>query len=288
MSGLFKRDWKLRVGGIDVTGLDFEAQVEKSLKPEPNKCSVSVYGLNQDTRRAIEALSIFDPKRARTRSRPTSVRAPKTGKIRVELEAGYEGRRSLIFLGDLRRAITERDEAEVVTNIEGEDGGRSVLSSRVSQSFPPGTPVGAVVAACAEAMGVGLGNILEVMPQLTRVYSEGTVLDGNAADELKGVLRRAELTYSIQNGNLQFLRAGTGLPVEAFLITPETGLIGSPQRDATGLVLITTLLLPNIAPGAYVSLKSRDYSGTLRISRIEYSLSSFGTDWYAKCECLPG
>lgn len=303
MSRLFNRTWRVRVAGrfdagstsetllIDVSQLDIEFNVEKTLRPEPNKCKLTIYNLSQDNRQAIEALNLYDPKRLpgqKKKKAPAGVknapRAPKVGHIRVEIEAGYGEFRTLIFRGDLRRAISSRKGGDWVTEIEGEDGGRTVLSSRIRESFPPGTRLLTVVRACAESMGVGTGNLIEVSDVLNaRVFTHGTTCCGSACDELKGLLRGAGVSYSIQNGVLQF-RDSTPLVTNAVVLNQNTGLVGDPERDPAGTVKATSLMNPALSIGGHVKLESKAYNGTFQVVAIEYDGSTFGDEWYAHLE----
>lgn len=295
------RDWLVRVNGVEFSGLDIEFTVKKSLRPEPNTCSLTVYGMSADTRAGVEALSLYDPKKVKgasktaqlgdlTKTKASTVvgRAPKVGNIRVEIEAGYKEQKALIFRGDLRRGISKYDDAEVRFEIEGEDGGRSILSSRVNTSFPAGTRKLDVVKECAAAMGLGLGNLVEVVPDLLGTYSHGTTLSGQASELLTGLLRASKISYSVQNGVLAFRKAGQGLVSRGLLISQETGLVGRPERDASGAVMVTTLLIPNIAPGTYFQLDSKDHKGVYYVKAIESRGQSAGNDWYNVCECYPG
>lgn len=297
---LKRRDWLVRVNGVEFTELDIEFAVKKSLRPEPNTCSLTVYGLHEDHRRAVEGLNLYDPKKIKGASKTAQLsevklqkhigvgRAPKKGNIRVELEAGYEGTRSLIFQGDLRRGITHYEGPEVKLELEGEDGGRSILSSRINHSFPPGSRQADVVRECASAMGVGLGNIVAIESSLKGTYSHGTAINGQASEILSGLLRRQGISYSVQNGVLAFRRAGEGLVTKGYLLQSGTGLVGHPERDAGGGLMVTTLILPDIAPGAYVQLNSRDFKGAYLVKAVEYRGQSAGNEWYAVLECFPG
>jgi hypothetical protein len=288
------RTYRLRIAGLEFEDLDITAQIKKSLRPEPNCASITIHNLSPEHQRQIEQLNLYDPKRIKGQHRDprkpkVSGNVPKVGRIPVELEAGYVTTgRHLIFRGDLRRAITNTSDGTATTEIEGEDGGRSVLSSRVSQSFPAGTTRLVVVKACAEALGLGLGNIIQVAHLLQQPYTSGTVITGSAAAELGGVLRRAGVTYSIQNGVLQFLAAGQGLDVQAFYLDENTGMVGAPELDSSGQVVVTCLLLPTIAPGAFVQLQSQKTQGVYKVQTVEYDLDLAGQPWYAKLGLVPG
>ncbi len=282
---------------MEFSAVDMEFEITKTLRPEPNSCSLTIYGLKKSSRDLLDSLNLYDPKQLKTAPKArgnvaasASVKAAKTGKIRVEIEAGYKKQRSLIFRGDLRRAISSHDGTSWKTTIEGEDGGTSVLSARVAESFPAGTLKYAVVQRCATAMGVGLGNIIEVSDLITGVFDTGTVLDGSTADELKGILRRMKLTYSIQNGVLQFQRTGSGvgLRVNAVVLSRLTGLVGRPEKDATGEVKATCLLIPNVSAGSYAFLDSESFTGVYRISGVVHKGDTRGDDWYHELILLPG
>ena len=157
---LSRRKWLVTVGGVDVSELDIEFTIHKSLRKEPNTCTLKIYNLNEDNRGALERLSIYDPKRtpgqkktAAKKASVAGVRRPKEGLIPVTIEAGYEEGTSLLFRGNLRRAVSTKEGASYVTVIEGEDGGASVLTARVSLSMPAGTKVLTAVRTCAEQWG---------------------------------------------------------------------------------------------------------------------------------------
>ncbi len=300
---LFRRDWRIRIGlpfvgqdgvsrisGLDISELDCSFEIEKDLTGEPNKCSLRIFNLLPEVRGALEMANIYDPKKPKGSTSAgkgtKTVKATKNGNIRVEIEAGYkETARALIFRGDLRRAIsTQEDDKSYITTIEGEDGGRTVTSSRVKESFAPGTTRLIVVQKCLDALGIGRGNLVEVENQLAQTYSHGTVLDGPASKELAGVLRAAKITYSIQDGAIQFLQTGKGRNKKAVLLDYASGLIGAPERDVTGLVKVVSLLNPDLFVGCYVYLDSKDLKGTFLISKITYEGDTAGDAWYATLE----
>lgn len=274
MIELYKRDWLVRVHNLEVSGLDCSWDVVKSVKREPNTCSLRVFNLTRGQRAELSALNLKPAK--------AGIQA---GKIRVEIEAGYETTgRSLRFRGDLRTCIHERVGSDWQTTIEGEDGGRSVLLGRIVHSFPAGTTYAAAIAQCARAMGLGIGNLAEVTGALTRTFVNGASFHGAASVLLAQLVRALGVTYSIQNGVLLFQRAGTALTGKAVLLTAATGLIGAPQRDASGVVKVRSLLIPDLVPGARVLLGEGDFKGLYKITRTADTCETYGQPWYVDCE----
>jgi hypothetical protein len=271
VSALFGRDWLIRVDTLESAGLNCRFEVTKQVKHKPNTCTLEVYNLPPEHRDQIAALS---------------VRKKQRGRIRVEIEAGYTGNRGLIFRGDLRTAVTQQSGGDWITKLEGADGGRSILQSRIAKSYPAGTPILVPIRACAEALGLGIGNT-EALAGAARtrggaVLASGTVLSGNAAEELTGILRSCGLTWSVQNGVVQVLRAGKSLgATTATLLSPETGLISDPQVDPAGLVFARALLSPTLIPGGRVQISTDTLRGTYTIREVKYSGDTSGLEWYA-------
>lgn len=272
---LKRRDYTLTLDRTRIRGLDIQFSIEKSARHEPNKASIKVWNLSRDHRRELESLS----------------RSRGAGQIRVQLKAGYENNSAIILLGNLREASSANEGAEWVTTVEGEDGGHAYQTSRVNESFPPGSEIGAPIRACARALGVGLGNLEEVIPFLAfegggRTLPNGTTISGRASDELEALLRSCGLRWSVQNGVLQILGRDGALESTAVRLSPGTGLIGSPAVDSDGKVNIRTLLIPDIYPNRTVRIESESRTGMYRVEKAKYIGDTFGLDWYIDCQCV--
>jgi hypothetical protein len=269
-------------GGLERASLDCSFEVEKSTAREPNTASVKIWNLSQDHRRAIE----------------------RTAQLALTIEAGYAGATTVIFSGDVRVAQSApgverrraadktkvrgaRDDVDIITEIEAEDGGTAYRTATVQQSFGRGTPVADVLRAAARAMGVGEGNVSSFASDATlgdvRVYTDGTVLSGLAHREMDRIVRGCGLTWSIQSGALQLQRAGQALATRAVRLAPSTGLVGSPSMDADGYVEAVSLLNGALYPGRPVVLESRDIEGSFAVRRVRHAGETAGTEWYSHC-----
>jgi hypothetical protein len=269
--------YALTLDTLKITGLTVEFDIEKSVKRSPNTAVIRVRNLSQEQRDHLSSLSVN--------------RAKGLGKIRCELIAGYKDEHELIFRGDLRNASHTREGATWVTQVEGEDGGRSQLKARVNQTFPAGTPVATVVLACAAALGVGPGNLPSLAAQLStrggKIFPAGTVLSGQASEELYHLLASCGYTYSVQNGALQVQKAGKALLSVGALLSEATGLVETPSVNPDGTVSAKTLIIPNLYPGARCVLASAAVQGQYQIRSIKYTGNSFTKDWYASLELKP-
>jgi hypothetical protein len=274
---LFRRKVRLQVDTLRFTELDVSFSIEKSLRSTPNKATIKVTNLNEQSRGQLDELSL-------NRSRGT-------GRIRTVLEVGYgDNPLSTIFSGDLRNARSEETPPGTwVTSLEGEDAGRAFLWARVNSSFPPGATPLQVASACAEAMGVGIGNLREALAGATLEqggdnYEAGTVVTGSAPDELRGVLRSCGLTYSVQDNVIQVLRRGHAIQRTAVSLAWNTGLVGAPVKQLDGTIKLSCLLNPDIYPSRQIQIQSRTVNGTFKAEKVKYTGDTAAVAWYCEIE----
>ena len=114
------------------------------------------------------------------------------------------------------------------------------------------------------------------------VYSEGTVLSGQAHHEVDRIVRGLGLTWSVQSGGLQLKRAGQPMATMAVVLSPSTGLVSSPSIDADGYVTAVSLLNPSLYPGRPVDLRSESVSGSYQVRRQTDTGDTAGDDWYSE------
>lgn len=270
---LFLRAWMVRVNDVEISesSLDVEFAIERTIHSSTNKCAVVVYNLN-----------------ARHRGELTRLHKMHT-RIRVEVFAGYRDvAMPLIFRGDLRSYSEHKEGGDYVSQIEGNDGGRSVLTARVSQSYPPGTHVSVVLRDLSLALGVGQGNISELDNATLRsraTFPDGVVTYGAAWTELTRLLRGTGLTVSIQNGALQFLRHGHAVQNTSLELGPTTGLLNVVPGDHHSYVA-TCLMVPDIYPGRFLHLDGKTVQGYFRANTVKWKgATAPGGDWSVEATC---
>ncbi|MCK6585963.1 MAG: hypothetical protein L6Q76_00100 [Polyangiaceae bacterium] len=268
MTDLFARAVVVQVDTLRLRELDVAFEVNRSLDASsPNTCELKLYNLREDHRSQLG----------------------ERASVRCVLEAGYRDRTSVIFAGELRNVRSERDGADIVTKAETGDGERRRRTARTNRSHAPGTTLETVVRDLASTMGVGIGNT-EQMSALTsgRQFRHGTVTSGNAPGQLGRVLRGAGLEHSVQDGQLQVLRRGDALAGTAVVLSPSTGLIGSPVKELDErrrqIVTAKCLMIPDLVPGRRVRLEAAEIDGEYRVEKARYQGYTKGEDWYIELE----
>jgi hypothetical protein len=266
MASLYRRTYNLTLGTQDVTGLHIRFRVEKTLKAAPNTCSIDVHNLAPETREALE----------------------KAKKIPVRLEAGYNDENEQIYLGEVRTATSVTEGSTITTHVESGDGEKQIQSSRISVPVGPKTPADVALRAIARTLGVGLGNIDAAAARLRTsgkaLFPMGRVITGNTAQQLTDFCNSAGLEWSIQDGKLQFLDKGKALDGNAFELSSDSGLIGSPSVDSKGVVTAQSLFIAGMRPGVKVVFASRSVHGGYRVQKCTYTGDFAGNDWFVEIE----
>lgn len=278
------RYWEASVGTTRIASSDggpgdrpiaLAFEVQKTLGREPNRASLKVANLAAPTRERLEGED--EPE--------------------LTIRAGYQdlGLQDTIFVGDCQDIYSAREGADIWLHVESEDGGASYRTARLAMSFPPGSSLATVIGTIAGAMGVGIGNALAIAATATLssggvTFASGLAIEGPAWRSLDTVCRSASLRWSVQNGVLQLRGARQPAELTTVLLSPSTGLIGSPSRASrdprTGDISISAnaLIVPGLFPGKIIVLQSSTISGPYMCHSVRYNGSTASNDWYCELE----
>lgn len=266
MTTLPQRIVKISVGPAGGQGrqwqnpLFIEFDVIRTTGRNPNKASVNIYNLTSDSRQWLE--------------QPNQV---------LQILAG-EGTPGQIFLGDIeKRGVTTKIQNEdTVITIKAADGRRKWRDSVFSKSYPPNISRDVVLNDVIAAIGLPTGYIA-TLPAMQ--FAGGYASSGWARDILTDILY-PDAEWSIQDGSLQIILTGQGLPGNAVVINAQTGMIGSPTRTDKG-VNVTTTLTRQIAPGGPVRIESRLFTGDLKVTKVQHKGNSKGLVWQTQVTGVP-
>lgn len=282
---LFRRLARVTIHRLVLEGLSIEFEIERSLKREPNTAEVRIRNLSAQHRAQLQ----------------------EQGTVTIKLEAGYVPRAlsadtqqalqgagvtagdglALIFAGDLRRAYSAREGADWVTVITSGDGERATRQARVKLSFRPGVRWAQILSDLAKETGLDVGNALtqiEGTALLRAPTSSQITVTGTALQQMQSLSQSFGLETSVQDGALQVLPLGAPLAAQAVELSPDTGLIGSPEPASDGGVRFRSLINPDLQPGRRVKLAAAHVSGDYRLRRIRFNGDTSGGPWYADCE----
>lgn len=273
MSLLFDRTYKIQVDDLGVEKLRCGFTVKKSLKKSANTAEVAIYNLQESSRKKLEASS----------------------GVVAEIYAGYEGNNSLIFRGELRDAFSRTEsDGSWVTVLRGGDGDAALRQARTNYAQRPGVSLSRVVKQMVDDLGVGIGNAARALLSgnldgVGSAFGKGIAMSGKTADQLDKLLGSAGYEWSIQDGELQVLEAGKALQTKLTVLSPLTGLEGTPEVQDKGThkgkAQIRARILPDLGPGRLVSVESATVNGVWRIDETTYVGDTHGQDWNAELLC---
>lgn len=299
---LFNREASLVIGaeggkGRELKGLRFAFSIQKGATKSPNQCTVRIWNAAPDTRATIEVI----------------------GNVLI-LKAGYieDVGASTIFTGNVTRSLTVREGADLITELEMEDGFLEFRDTKVSISFAKGATTKQVLSELAKKFELPVRQLPSDIADKT--YSAGFAFVGRVRDAMDRACDFMNLEWSIQNREIQIIPKGGVFTQRAYLLSSNTGLIGSPEqesktmtekaaakigitssqagvrkttrRDKDGNVQerlkvmgykVKTLLQPFIEPGGYVQLKTRGINGEFfRVEELVHVGDTHGNEWHTE------
>lgn len=265
--------------------LRIEFEIDKDLTQQTNKSSIKIYNLTDDSCEKIEVSDMV-----------------------CELQVGYAEDIGLrrIFLGNITYSTTRRDGPDKVTELELADGQESLRDTVVSLGYSAGVSAKAVLNDVAAQMSV----TTQIAPDIEFAsYPAGFAFVGKGRDCLSRILDASGARWSIQNGTLQVIMAGSSTNVQALTFSASSGLIGSPERIVKGVKRpdeeakkkrkvkkdkkakqagwkIKTLLAPTVNPGDLVKVESVTVIGWFRVESLKHKGDTHGREWYSEMELI--
>lgn len=187
----------------------------------------------------------------------------------MKLEAGYGDNLATIASGNISRCWTLRQGTEMVTSLEAYDGGFAFTNGITSRQYQSGTPNNTILRDLAGTLrdkGVGLGAIGQIDGEIPR----GNAYSGNTTEIINEISGNR---FFIDNQKSYILGENEVLNLPTPLISPASGLIGTPLREKSNLIL-EVLFEPNLFVGQRVQVQSEtadNYSGFYKIVAIHHS-----------------
>lgn len=259
---------------VVVNDLRVTFHVQKSWLPQPNPAIVQIFNLAEDNRDYIDA-----------------------HQCELSLYAGYEDRWSLLFSGDVAKATTKRQDGDIVTEIEAGDGEFLLGRKTVSRSFSPGVTTGNVMDYLTTALGFATGQIKGFDPK--QQYTNGFSFTGYVRDAMDILMGKQGLEWSVQDQKLYVLPEKTATDDEIIVLTPDTGLVGSPfkvrvlrqeqakkqqgQLAESGCQIMCNLE-SRLFPGRRFEVKSQFVSGTFKARQVIHKGDTHAAPWYTEVE----
>lgn len=257
-----------QIGGSD-PALHVSFSIEKSNAATSNTAKVQIWNLSDANLSILEGKDCI-----------------------VELKAGYGNSMALILAGNITFAVTAPDGADRMTELEVVDGRVALRDTDVSISFNGVVDCKEIYQRFADQMGISVRFAMD----LSYVKLSGFSFVGKAAAGLKKLANCCGHSWSIQNQVLQVTWPGRAISVQGYLLSSDTGLIGSPKRitistggdnnDSMVGWEIQYLLNGAIGVNDIVKLQSRTANGYYLIHKLTIDGDNLEGDWMCTAQVL--
>ena len=293
------RQWKRKIqvvigkagSGLLVENLRITFEVAKTVESAPNVAVIKIFNLN-----------------------PTNEARIKNEFDELFLNAGYEDAMQLVFRGNIKHVYRYREKNDYITEIEVGDGDKDFRKAVMNETLAKGTTTATVV---DRAVGTfsGVGNTTKGVVQIKdKPRLRGKVISGNTRDVLTDLARDTGANWSIQDGQLMIVSANDVLPMQAIVITSETGMLGAPEINDKGIA-VKCLMNPALRVNGAIKLDNNgikakrvkaqalatkrekqeaegkepvrlDPDGIYKVLKLTHKGDNRGQDWVSEIECI--
>lgn len=269
MAIIYNRAGLLRVGqlgqeGRDLTGLRIGFQIEKTSESNSNTSRITIYNLNKESRSFVEQEDLVGI-----------------------LDVGYSpvGADDLIeniFQGDIKKVQNKLQGSDWLTTFEVGDGEKALTESKFNKSFAAGASIEAAINEVAQSFGKPISTIQDIT---AKTFKNGLTLSGGSKNIMDTLTKEAGVEWSIQDDEVIILGAENTDGEEAFFISRDTGMIGSPIKREKGIEL-TTALNPKIRPGRAILVESKYLEGEFRVRKVVHDGDTHEGSWQTRLEAV--
>lgn len=186
----------------------------------------------------------------------------------IQFRAGYVGFTPLIFNGSMRKAYSQRQGVDMITTIEGYDGGLAMAAGFTSSTVVAGIPLSDVLANLATSLPSTKGT--PIIGGFTGTTGRGKVLFGNTWNIIR---QESDNLAFIDNGQVKILQPNEAIASDISVISSASGLLDSPARSGQ-LIELNMLFEPRLTVGQIVQLDSTTnalYNGTYKVVGFTHS-----------------
>jgi len=227
-----------------------------------NKLQCAIFGLKESTRDIFQRDDDSD------------------SLVKIELSVGYDGTIKRLFIGEIHRGGSNLSSNGFVTGFDAQDGGHDYLNSYTAKTVSG--KQNAIDAILQDMPNTTKGKIT-ASPDLVRPK----VLMG-ASSKLLEDLTEAGASFYIDEGKINIIKTDEVVSNYTPVISPETGLITTPEVEGLKRTF-ETMLNPFIIIGGKLSLQSsinQKANGVCKVTSIAYNGDTEGQDWKQSVSCL--
>ncbi len=214
-----------------IENLRIDFNINKSEKGASSDSEISIYNLNEFTRKKI--LSEFKG---------------------LELKAGYGKAETILFSGYLRKAYTKKQGPDIVLNITAGEGDLDFKLKTINKTYQ-NTTLQEILEDLVSNFDNLKVNLFKGFDNI-KITNRPIVLSGSILDSINKLSKRYAFKWNLSNNNINF-RTENSFFGENYFIDVNSGMINIPELSEDGLITINSLLYPNLNLGNLIKVKSK-------------------------------
>lgn len=277
MAQLFDRKAIVTMGpkggqGVRIEGLRVAFDITKTNRKSANNAKIMIYNLNESNKSLLKTKE----------------------DLSLTLEIGYGiNNIDLLFTGDIVKSSTQRNGPDFISTIEVDDGDQALTTATIDKSYVAGTNLKTVINDSLQSMKdagqIVIGSINSIKDDIAQ---NGFTASGLASSVIDQITKKQGLEFSIQDNETQILGIDEDTGEEAIVLTPTTGLIGSPRigligKEASkidGIEFKALIQTTRFKPGRVAQIKSREVDGFFKILKSKFTGDTHAPAWFVTCE----
>ena len=268
---------RLEIAGADlvIEDLDIDVEYVKTRASEPNKSTVTIWNIADDTFKrllktyAVDIYSWYGDDEPSLLFRgyidPKSI-------IKMSAAAG----RINTAKGFLASTVKQdnKGQFDIPTVIELIDSTVNYMASKINKTYFSEVNTTQLINDCIEAMGVGVGFISENLP--VKTYKNGYKLIGKPHVILKTILDGLGAKFNVTNSFIYIqMPTDKNNDTYAVVLNPQNSMQPDQQSDDT--IIISTRLIPFLNANDWVKLDFKELQGLEQAYEIRGKCNNYGT-----------
>jgi hypothetical protein len=192
---------------------------------------------------------------------------------RVEVYYGYGTQEELIYSGDIQVVTHRKETTDWITTIMAGDGATVLQQAIINKAYKEPMSARELIEDIAKTSGLAKEVVFTPGVKKEKREIRGSTRVGSAAKEVRALAIQNGWTWNIQNGRLVIAKNDEGKEMDAWIISPETGMQGSPELISEGKNLdggtpkdgikikVKTIPFPSMEPSDPVRVKTEALQG---------------------------
>lgn len=256
--------------------LRIEFNIEKDFSKHKNKAEIKIYNLRSD-----KYLITEDENETQ---------------YKVYLFIGHGEAKHRLFVGDIECSSYEKIGPNWVFTIKANDCQSVTEETVLNKSYASGGSLKNALLDMLNTVGEKSKNAKKKFfvknavkwigdnVSNTLKIGSGLAVTGKLIDQFEKLMKEIDAKISTQDDKIEIIWENSNNKNDIVLLSPNSGLIGSPKRKNNNYIEFKSLLIPIISPGGLVKIESRNINDYYRIEKINYVGDTHGRSWECRCD----